>query len=46
MKMLSCFLLLWDVMSAGIGIVQPCALATSKATPIGEIVSVSWYDDS
>jgi hypothetical protein len=33
-------------LSAGIGIVQPCALATSKATPIGEIVSVSWYDDS
>jgi hypothetical protein len=35
-----------EEMSAGIGIVQPCALATSKATPIGEIVSFSWYDDS
>jgi hypothetical protein len=36
--------LIFNLLSAGIGIVQPCALATSKATPIGEIETVyKWF---
>jgi hypothetical protein len=41
------FLILQDrVLSEGIGTIQPCALVTSVAISMGEIVPVSWYDDS
>jgi len=33
-------------LSVGKGMAQPCGLVMSTAIPIGEIVPVSWYNDS